>query len=159
MLKGKSSGGRVGKEAELFWQGHIDSRKSSGMSIREYCREKGISQSGFYYWQSKLERRLKEAGGRSRIAHDAGGLDRQSGRRIVGANTTRVERPPLTEFPFVPLKLLDSSDSIREHGIDSSDRGNRLELETPRGYRIKICPDTNFGLLSVLLFTLENQRC
>lgn len=36
------------------WAGIIRERKASGKSIRAYCRQSGIHENVYYYWQRKL---------------------------------------------------------------------------------------------------------
>ena len=39
------------------WQQKMRERREKGQTIREYCREAGIQESAYFYWQ----RRLREA--------------------------------------------------------------------------------------------------
>jgi len=36
------------------WAGNMRERKDSGLSVRRWCREQGISEKTYYYWQRKL---------------------------------------------------------------------------------------------------------
>lgn len=45
------------------WQGIIGAAARSGMSIREFCRQRHLQESQFYWWQ----RRLKERPGSGRL--------------------------------------------------------------------------------------------
>jgi hypothetical protein len=126
---------------EQLWQTHLDNCKTSGMPIREYCRQNNLRQSSYYYWKSRL-----------------------SVSSLKGNNGSGINAQPSSEFPFVQVKLEGTprSTSLGKDLCKSNpgtDRSNRLELTTPRGYRFTICPDTNLGLLSVVLSTLEDQRC
>lgn len=38
----------------LHWAGILQERKESGQSIRSYCKQAGIHENVFYYWQRKL---------------------------------------------------------------------------------------------------------
>jgi hypothetical protein len=126
---------------EQLWQTHLDNCKTSGMSIREYCRQNNLRQSSYYYWKSRL-----------------------SVSSLRGNNGSGINAKPSSEFPFVQVKLEGTPGSAnlgKNFGKSNhaTDRSNGLELTTPRGYRFTICPDTNLGLLSVVLSTLEDQRC
>ena len=46
-------------EKERYWQKIIREAARSGMSIREFCRQRRLKESQFYWWQ----RRLKAGGG------------------------------------------------------------------------------------------------
>lgn len=39
-----------------FWRGHLASQSSSGLSIRAYCREQGLTEPSFYQWRKRLSR-------------------------------------------------------------------------------------------------------
>jgi hypothetical protein len=126
---------------EQVWQAHLDNCKTSGMPIREYCRQNKLRQSSYYYWKSRLS---------------VSSLRENSGSRINAQASSK--------FPFVQVKLEETSGSGSlskdfSKSNQGTHRSNGLELTTPRGYRFTICPDTNLGLLSVVLSTLEDQRC
>ena len=36
------------------WAEQMHSRQASGLSIRKWCREQGVSEKVYYYWQRKL---------------------------------------------------------------------------------------------------------
>ena len=42
------------------WSGIMRDRKESGMSIRRWCRENGVSEKTYYYWQRKLRENVCE---------------------------------------------------------------------------------------------------
>ena len=43
------------------WAMLIQESKSSGMSNKEFCIQRGVSEKSFYYWQKKLRAKLAEA--------------------------------------------------------------------------------------------------
>src|SRR5258708_11121843 len=42
-------------EKRRFWQRAIGEAARSGMSIREFCRQRRLKESQFYWWQRKLK--------------------------------------------------------------------------------------------------------
>jgi len=42
-------------EKERYWQRTIREAVRSGMSIREFCRQRRLKESQFYWWQHKLK--------------------------------------------------------------------------------------------------------
>lgn len=46
---------------EAYWRKHVQARERSGRSVREYCRARGVSESGFYFWKRELKRRDERA--------------------------------------------------------------------------------------------------
>src|SRR5215469_2046141 len=47
-------------EKRRYWQRTIVDAARSGMSIREFCRQRRLRESQFYWWQRKLKMRRKE---------------------------------------------------------------------------------------------------
>ena len=47
-------------EKQRYWQRTIGDAARSGMSIREFCRQRRLKESQFYWWQRKLKARRQE---------------------------------------------------------------------------------------------------
>ena len=47
-------------EKQRYWQRTIGDAARSGMSIREFCRQRRLRESQFYWWQRKLKVRRQE---------------------------------------------------------------------------------------------------
>jgi hypothetical protein len=45
---------------EQHWRQHIRDWQRSGLSIRDFCSRRGLSQPSFYAWRSELQRRDSE---------------------------------------------------------------------------------------------------
>ncbi|MDY3954655.1 MAG: hypothetical protein SOY83_04130, partial [Anaerovoracaceae bacterium] len=43
-----------------LWAGRISECRSSGMTARAWCRENGLSEKTYYYWQRRLFQALSE---------------------------------------------------------------------------------------------------
>jgi len=41
-------------EQRQFWQMAVDTWQSSGLSVRQFCRQEGVSEPSFYAWRKKL---------------------------------------------------------------------------------------------------------
>ena len=41
-------------EQQQFWQMAIETFQSSGLSVRQFCKQEGLSEPGFYSWRRKL---------------------------------------------------------------------------------------------------------
>ena len=54
-MKGNSP--QRGTEKERFWRDAIRQQRRSGRSIRDYCRDQGLSEPSFYAWRRELVRR------------------------------------------------------------------------------------------------------
>ena len=42
---------------EATWRKRVGDQPGSGLSVREYCRRRGLKESGFYFWRAELARR------------------------------------------------------------------------------------------------------
>lgn len=51
------------------WEKWIKEQSASGISIAEYCRQKKISDKGFYNWRSRLRENNQSKGSFVEISH------------------------------------------------------------------------------------------
>lgn len=49
------SGGKGDAEKACYWERTIGEAARSGMSSREFCRQRRVKESQFYWWQHKLK--------------------------------------------------------------------------------------------------------
>ena len=72
----KGEGKRRDVEKERYWRKVSREAARSGVSIREFCRERRRKESQFYWWQGKLKERQQAStlgsGNRSRATKAAG---------------------------------------------------------------------------------------
>lgn len=45
---------KTDNELRQFWQMAVDTWQSSGLSVRQFCRQEGLSEPSFYSWRKKL---------------------------------------------------------------------------------------------------------
>ena len=58
MARGRVSlGVGEGISRSAFWENHISACEVSGVSIAQYCRDRGLSYAGYQWWKSELKRR------------------------------------------------------------------------------------------------------
>ena len=60
-----SDSGKGDAEKARYWQRTISEAAQSGTSIRQFCRQRRLKESQFYWWQHKL-RASRQAGTRSK---------------------------------------------------------------------------------------------
>ena len=53
------------------WALLIQECNNSGLSNREFCRQRGISEKSFYYWLRKLRSQMEEAAGPQLVQLDS----------------------------------------------------------------------------------------
>ena len=51
------AGTRRSAEKEAFWRLVLDEHRSSGQSVRAFCKQEAISEASFYAWRKELEKR------------------------------------------------------------------------------------------------------
>ena len=52
---GKRNSGESASEQQAFWQMVIETWHSSGLSVRAFCQQEGLSEAAFYTWRAKLQ--------------------------------------------------------------------------------------------------------
>jgi len=53
-------------EQQQFWQMAIEIWQSSGLSIRQFCKQEGLSKSAFYSWCKKITKANKLVSGKTK---------------------------------------------------------------------------------------------
>jgi len=99
------------------WAGVMQARAESGQSVRQWCKENGIIEKTYYYWQRKLREIACE-----RIENYV--LTKQSGLEKPGFAEVKLIEPPSQSIPNTQgelrieigaIKLSASSDYPPEH--------------------------------------------
>jgi len=93
---------------EVVWRDRLARFRTSGLTVKEFCRQEGVSDPSFYQWRKRLD--LGQASKRARRSGD-------------GPTKTVKSRP------FVPIKVSSSGD------VASS---VLAEVELPNGVRIRV---------------------
>ncbi len=44
-------------EREAYWREQVERQSASGMNVREFCQERGLSEPSFYAWRRTLQQR------------------------------------------------------------------------------------------------------
>jgi transposase-like protein len=68
-------GAQRDKSKEQFWRGLLRQWRCSGLSIRAFCAEHGVSEPSFYSWRRVLAQRDRRNTGRGQARHGAGSGD------------------------------------------------------------------------------------
>jgi transposase-like protein len=101
-------------QKESYWRGMISRQENSGLSIREFCDQQGISVASMYGWRKELKKRSPIASGDS--TSTASTRDRKPKPKVTEAVA------PSTDFISIQLEQLRPA----------------LELLHPRGYQLRI---------------------
>jgi transposase-like protein len=125
---------RRDEEKERFWRRVVEGHAGSGLSVRRYCAERGVTEPSFFAWRRELARR------------DAAGRRAKSPpRRASGQGTN----PRPTALRFAQLQITPSELAS----------GVSIEIVLPAGARVRVprgaCPAT----LRDVLAALERPAC
>jgi transposase-like protein len=52
----RSNTGKTVEERSAYWRGRIAEQERSGMSVQQFCKEKGITEQSFYVWRKRLRK-------------------------------------------------------------------------------------------------------
>jgi transposase-like protein len=125
-------GGRVrrrSEEKEQFWRQMVDGHAGSGLSVRRYCSDRGVSEQSFFAWRKELAR------------------------RDAAARQKRARSPSTNQSP-APIRFAQLQIASGELVGAAC-----LEIVLPTGVRIRVprgaCRDT----LSDVLGLLERRPC
>lgn len=117
-------------EKEAYWRGQIKRQSVSGLSIRKWCRDNGVSEPSFYVWRRELRKR-----------------DRESGQ----AEPERADREGRNHLPkdivssgFVAVDVVASDDVL-------AGRAAMLEIDVASGVVIRLREDASADTLERVL--------
>jgi hypothetical protein len=108
----------VGKERE--WRGTIREAACSGLSIREFCRQRRVKERQFYWWRQKLQQ--DGARGRRRLS----GEKERASFALVSEEGVALE-------PGIELVLGDGRRLRIQKGVDEETLRAVLSAVEPRG--------------------------
>jgi hypothetical protein len=133
----------------LHWRSVFERYADSGLSIRRFCQENGISQSTFYAWRKKLSKEpslassdrartsKRMSGGKSHAKPPAGVND------VSPASGQDDQRAPNPGTSFVVVKLPVASEPI--------------EVVHPLGYVVRVTSGANLDCLSRIFQILDQH--
>jgi hypothetical protein len=120
------------QSTKAVWRDRLVRFRKCSLTVKEFCRQEGVSDPSFYRWRQLLD------GGRQ----GAKRTGRSGGRRPKTA-----ESPP-----FMPVKVLASGDT--QSALFTS---AFAEVELPSGVRIRV-PAAHTGALRMAILT-GNEVC
>ena len=84
-------GGKKSDEKQRFWEGVLNRQVRSGLSIRQFCAEEGVSQPSFYAWRRRR---------------------RASDDNAKAGKSVRRSRESSSGDDFIPLKVVDGAGAV-----------------------------------------------
>jgi hypothetical protein len=119
-------------EKEAYWRGQLDQQAVSGLSVRRWCRDNGVSEPTFYVWRRELRKRDLERDLPDRNPAEPGVQGRLSGAGVP-SGFVAVDVVPSDVVPsdVVPSDVV-TSDAV------SSGREAQLEIDVAGGVVIRL---------------------
>jgi hypothetical protein len=126
---------RRNEEKEQFWREVLRGHAPSGLSVRQYCIDRGVSEASFFAWRREVARRAATAT-----------ESVKSSRRRSGIQATD-QRPAPLRFAKVQITPSELASGVS------------IEIVLPTGTRVRVprgvCPAT----LRDVLAALERPSC
>ncbi len=148
-MPGPKSVGRGSYWRSVFQQ-HVD----SGLSIRRFCQENGISQSTFFAWRKKLKKESSLANDdRPRTSEGSPGgkspVKQPAGVKTASLASRRDDQPTASpSMSFVAVKLPVESKLVESDPI---------EVVHPQGYVVRIASRANLDCLPRIFQILDQH--
>ena len=109
-------------ERETYWRGQIEAQQASGLSVRQFCRQRQLGEPSFYHWRRTLAARDGKSSSRSQTR-------KQTSQRAAAVK----QEPPATLVPVTPGTAMAStmSTSMLEIMYFGNTRSDRSSLLNP----------------------------
>jgi transposase-like protein len=131
---------------EGLGRGLMGEQRVSGMSIRAWCRDHGVSESSLHWWRRRLAQRDAE---QSRPAPLANRSTHDNGRVKTPAKSERVQSssaPPV----FLPVCMPED---------EREEAGGRIEIVLTDGRCVRLSGSVDRQRLTDVLSVLEHATC
>ncbi len=111
-------------EKEQFWRLVLEEQTSSGLSIRAFCKQEGLSEPSFYSWRRTISERD------SNEPESGGTWQRQAESRESVISNDRQQSNP----SFIPVQVVqelpdDPPGASERHDEDGDDQAKCFEIE------------------------------
>ncbi len=129
---------------ERFWRKVIGDHAGSGLSVKAYCRKRGVSEASFFAWRRELAHRDVELRQPSNAPQSL--VSKRTRQTSQQNEMTERRAPPL----WAQLHVTPGEASSREATI---------EIVLPVGVRVLVSEGTSRQALIDVFAVLETPRC
>ena len=127
-------GGRRSVAKELAWRELFATQTTTRMPVAEFCRDRGIAASGFYFWRKEIARRDAER------------------------NTAPQSSRPQVAKGVVDFAEVEVTKSKVSHDRDEYN-GQPITIHVANDYRIEVPRDFDPHTLREILCVLRGESC
>lgn len=152
------------EDKEAFWKRMLVEYASSGVSVAEFCRVRGLSSNSFNAWRRELlirERERAATGRQDGISELPKFPDKvkDSRGRLIPSRVSKWLAEKQTEKPtehtktssFIPLKLVEQPAPCEK----SQPQNSAIEVVSPSGFTVRLNGDFDVANVKKLLNALE----
>lgn len=129
---------------QRYWREVTGGHAKSGLSVKAYCRGRGVSEASFFAWRRELARRDAES-------RPAAKVHEWVAPQQVGPTSRRKVSPEPQVVPqWAQLQVTPG---------ESSRQGATIEIVLPAGVRVLVSEGTSRQSLIDVFAALERPRC
>lgn len=127
--------------AREFWEAAVRLWSEGGLSVRQFCRQEGLTEHSFYWWRRRLasENALTESPA-------AGGTD-----AVISENRQ-------STVGFMPVRVLAEEVAVARH-LPSRMPTSPIEISQGTGWRVCVSDGFDPTALDAVLAVLERRSC
>jgi len=104
---------RQSEEKRAYWRSVLERQRAGGLSVRQFCKEEGVSEASFHSWK----RRLADGDHQTNASSEEGGQ-----KRLMAKPVTK--QTDGTDA-FIPVRVGTAASSL-------------VEVVHPRGYVVRV---------------------
>lgn len=120
------------EEKWAYWRSMLDRQRTSGLSVRQFCKESQVSEASFHTWKRKIARGDRQADTSSEKVSEKRSKTKRAARQTEGPEV------------FIPVRV-------------SAAAGSVLEVVHPRGHVVRVPAIFDEGPLRRVLKVLDQQ--
>ena len=147
-----AEGRKRSRRREQRWRRLMREHGESGLTVREFCRRRKVTETAFYYWRRELQRREAElANGSPTDAPASFVAVRLAASDVEGLAASDVEGLARGDVEGLPERNADAVEGDRRAAC------GRIEIGLPGGCRVAIVPPVDRQALGDVLAALRSQ--
>ena len=133
-----------GSERQTYWEEAMRRWRESGQSVRAFCRNEGVRESGFYFWRRELAQRSH----RTEAAHES---QPQTSPLTTAAHSCERASPRHSSVPsFLPVRVVQDVAAEAASGV---------EIILAHGCTVRVRSGFDRQTLADVLAVLEVRPC